>query len=550
MRQTLAGQVELEGAEDAEKGNFKFYQRHHEGVRDEAVLLPSYLGDSSDVNKLGYHGDLHDFDTIDNSAFQIKGPLLQHSLCLHCGSGSSVGEEVTGDSLVVSGRVAGDPVPALCRQARFWRSFFRERSNLTNFQESNTSRHNSERLRVDTSRLIQDKYQQTRKTQADSTQNLGERVNDIGFWKSEIIHELDAMIGETNELTDIKKRLERALMETEAPLQVARECLFHREKRMGIDLVHDEVEKELLTALFHLPPTKDDFVLHSLTLPPRLSLTRCTDLELTKCRRPACCYPHFYFTDHKIKSFDRANRAAQHELEKDLSDKQSAYRIDDKCHHLRNTSDGVSYFRGVERVDATVSVPESWAKFTDDNILRSQSERAASAKLRDDIQNVLVVTANEMWNQFNKANLAFTNRIAETADAKNKIQTHLAKTLQEIFQTEMSIESIKKAIMEKSAFLKVAQTRLDERTRRPNIELCRDMAQLRLVNEVYEVDDTIQTLQQRLRDAEDTLQSLAHTKATLEHDLAIKANSLYIDQDKCMSMRRSFPSTLRLVGFC
>lgn len=75
-------------------------------------------------------------------------------------------------------------------------------------------------------------------------------------------------------------------------------------------------------------------------------------------------------------------------------------------------------------------MPESWAKFTDDNLLRSQSERAASAKLRDDIQNLLVVTANEMWNQFNKVNLAFTNRIAETADAKNKIQVHLAKVSQ------------------------------------------------------------------------------------------------------------------------
>lgn len=53
------------------------------------------------------------------------------------------------------------------------------------------------------------------------------------------------------------------------------------------------------------------------------------------------------------------------------------------------------------------------------------------------------------------------------------------QTLQEIFQTEMTIQSIKKAIKDKSAFLKVAQTRLDERTRRPNIELCRDMAQLR-----------------------------------------------------------------------
>lgn len=53
------------------------------------------------------------------------------------------------------------------------------------------------------------------------------------------------------------------------------------------------------------------------------------------------------------------------------------------------------------------------------------------------------------------------------------------QTLQEIFQTETTIDSIKKAIRDKAAFLKVAQTRLDERTRRPNIELCRDMAQLR-----------------------------------------------------------------------
>ncbi|CAK6437633.1 unnamed protein product [Pipistrellus nathusii] len=390
------------------------------------------------------------------------------------------------------------------------------RSNLTNYQESNTSRHNSESLRVDTSRLIQDKYQQIRKTQADSTQNLGERVNDIGFWKSEIIHELDSMIGETNELTDMKKKLERALMETEAPLQVARECLFHREKRMGIDLVHDEVEAELLTEVDNI----------------------------------LCCQERMKLHLDKAVAQLAANRAAQHELEKDLHDKQVAHRIDDKCHHLRNTSDGVSYFRGVERVDATVSVPESWAKFTDDNLLRSQSERAASAKLRDDIQNLLVVTANEMWNQFNKVNLALTNRIAETADAKSKIQVHLAKTLQEIFLTEMTIASIRKAIKDKSAFLKVAQTRLDERTRRPNIELCRDMAQLRLVNEVYEVDDTIQTLQRRLREAEETLQSLVHTKATLEHDLAVKANTLYIDQEKCMGMRKSFPNTLRLVGYC
>ncbi|KFW61402.1 Tektin-3 [Pygoscelis adeliae] len=389
------------------------------------------------------------------------------------------------------------------------------RSNLTNYKESETSRHNAERLRVDTSRMIQDKYQQTKKTQLESTKNLGERVNDIEFWRSELCRELDEMMGETNALTDMKKRLERALAETEAPLQVAQECLLHREKRMGIDLVHDNVEKQLFT-----------------------------EVDVIR-----SCQERMQQWLDKAKAQLASNRVAQHELERDLVNKQAAHRIDDKCHHLRNTSDGISYYRGVERVDATISVPESWAKFTDDNILCSQSERAASAKLRDNIENLLVVTANEMWRQFNGVNVAFTNRIAETADAKSKIQTHLAKTLQEIFQIEMNIEAIRKAIRDKGPPLKVAQTRLDERTRRPNVELCRDTAQLRLVNEVHEIDEMIQSLQQRLRDAEDTLQMLVRAKSVLEHDLAVKAHSLFIDQEKCMGMRKTFPSTVRLVGY-
>lgn len=148
----------------------------------------------------------------------------------------------------------------------------------------------------------------------------------------------------------------------------------------------------------------------------------------------------------------RSNRAAQHELERDLSDKVTAQRIDDRCHHLRNTSDGISYYRGIDRLDPSwvlfyfkksevyinviiytlygllsISLPDSWSKFTDDNILHSQSQRAASHKLRDEIEILLNATSNEMWNQFNTVNVSFTNRISETADTKNSLQTHLAK---------------------------------------------------------------------------------------------------------------------------
>ncbi|KAM6245478.1 tektin-3-like [Porphyrio hochstetteri] len=389
------------------------------------------------------------------------------------------------------------------------------RSNLSNYKRSETARHTAECLTADSSRLIQDKYQQTRKTQAESTKNLGQRVNDIMFWKSELRCEHDKMMEETNALTGMKERLERALANTEAPLQVTQECLLHREKRMGIDLVCDDVEKQLFVELDIIRSCQE------------------------RMRR------HLEQAEAQLAS----NRLAQHDVERDLANKQAAHRIDEQCQQLRNTSTGISYFRGVERVDATISVPESWANFTDKNILRSQSERAASAKLRDSIENLLVLTDKQMQHQFNCVNLAFTQRIAEMADAKRKIQAQLSKTLQEMFHLERSIEAIQKAIRDKGFPLKVAQTRLDKRIRRPKMELCRDPAQLRLVSEVCEINETIQSLQQRLRDSEDVLQRLAHNKSALEHELVVKSTSLFIDQEKCLAMRKTFPSTGRLLGY-
>lgn len=70
-----------------------------------------------------------------------------------------------------------------------------------------------------------------------------------------------------------------------------------------------------------------------------------------------------------------------------------------------------------------------------------------------------------------------------------------------------------------------------------------------LVSEVREIEDTVQKLQERLVEAENALQILVKTKVTLEHDLSIKANSLFLDQEKCMSIRKSFPSIPRLVGY-
>lgn len=53
------------------------------------------------------------------------------------------------------------------------------------------------------------------------------------------------------------------------------------------------------------------------------------------------------------------------------------------------------------------------------------------------------------------------------------------QTLREITDQEHNVAELKQAIKDKEAPLKVAETRLYQRSHRPNVELCRDTAQLR-----------------------------------------------------------------------
>ena len=70
----------------------------------------------------------------------------------------------------------------------------------------------------------------------------------------------------------------------------------------------------------------------------------------------------------------------------------------------------------------------------------------------------------------------------------------------------------------------------------------------RLVEEVGEISETVESLQNKLRMAENALQELLRTKASLEQDLSIKNNSIFIDREKCLGMRKTFPMSPRVVS--
>jgi tektin-3 len=123
-------------------------------------------------------------------------------------------------------------------------------SQMTNYLASDKIRTAAERLRADAVRLAHEKDDLARKNNMESDKKLGERINDIEFWKNEIEKEKDRLTKKISQVEAKRRDVEKQLHDTENQLRVSQENLYEREKRQGIDVVHDNVERELIRVSF------------------------------------------------------------------------------------------------------------------------------------------------------------------------------------------------------------------------------------------------------------------------------------------------------------
>lgn len=91
---------------------------------------------------------------------------------------------------------------------------------MANYGRSDNNRRFSEAFRKDTLRLIQTKDQFTCRNQNDVNQWITERIEDIKFWSSEMKHESEQLMNDSDMLKHIKVRLDKGIAETDGPLQV------------------------------------------------------------------------------------------------------------------------------------------------------------------------------------------------------------------------------------------------------------------------------------------------------------------------------------------
>ncbi|CAH0729451.1 unnamed protein product, partial [Brenthis ino] len=177
-------------------------------------------------------------------------------------------------------------------------------NSIKNYNESDAKRNFSERVRNDIMRMLRETDEIGTQGQRDSGRRIGERITDTTFWRNEVSIEMERLVSTCEKLNDTRRQLERAIAGIEGPLHIVQECLYHREKRQGLEQVHDAVEQSLLKEVAILRECQDKF---------RNML-------------------------EKVRQQSKNCRATQHELETDMRNKEYALGIDSMCHQLNNFS--------------------------------------------------------------------------------------------------------------------------------------------------------------------------------------------------------------------
>ncbi|XP_023648336.1 tektin-1 isoform X2 [Paramormyrops kingsleyae] len=333
----------------------------------------------------------------------------------------------------------------------------------------------------------------------------GWRIQDIRFWRQELNLSLENMVLEVEALLTLRTRLERALAGCSEPLDVTLQCLAERENRVGIDLVHDEVEKEL---------KKQKEVIESVSALLQRTLEQTTEQI-------------------------RLNRSMKYWLEKDLRDKFQAEQIDDHCCILSRSSAEAPPAEGGTTAPGATLTPKEWEFFSEQNVRKAEREKNNSASLRALAESLLEQTGSDLRHMQLAVEAALERRVQETKAAKQLLEDRLYKVLEEIGSLEMSMATLRAAIADKRAPLSVAQARLEVRGRRPHVELCQDDAQVQLRTEVRELSSHVQRMSETLSLSEAELQALTRRQLDLEEEIQVKAHSLYVDEVVCTRLWQS-----------
>ncbi|XP_017038740.1 tektin-4 [Drosophila ficusphila] len=352
------------------------------------------------------------------------------------------------------------------------------------------------------------------KSQNETTEKLRIRSQLIGKWKNTLENAIKAMADEISTMEVERIKLRKSMVVLGVPESIAKECIEKRTTRPDTELVRDQVEEELINELALIAEIR------------RLLMKTLDD-----------------FNTQQVE-----NRTARQRLEYDWSDKKEAYEIDTLNTGLNNSSRTIMFRPGAVRQPPEQASEKYWEHFSMETLDECEKCRLRSVSLRNTLNATMMNAARDIRTQADVVEKALTSRINCTQEAVQRFENDLKNVLQGLADVENRIEQMKRRIGTFDASMKVAQTRMDNRGYRPNVENCRDLAQQELIDGVHTIQSSVSALLHELEEAERVKTDLVNSRARLEREIMLKRRSLFIDRDRCMLMRSHYPSANTLSG--
>lgn len=333
--------------------------------------------------------------------------------------------------------------------------------------DAERSRNVSFQVRQESRYLNNETENQTWWDTHDNNVRLSDRLDEIEEWRQILRYEIGDIDRELEAIRVTKNQCENKLNDMKIPLDVNIENHVTREGRLGVDLVRDEPESEL---------TRETKVIDAI----KRNLHQ-------KCQE-------------SFAQIERLQECRQ-QLLNDLNDKNSSHAIDEENLSLDKYSSAISFKPNPLRVPKGSVTPQQWIAFSKYNKDRADAEMESSKRLRENIQQLIAQSSSDLESQQNATEFAMRKRIHETENALDELNWQRKNTEREIAQAEEDIDKLEKAIRDKDPVMKLAHTRLENRSYRPGVELVRDEVQYGLVDEVKQIEASQKALEQKCRQA-------------------------------------------------
>ncbi|XP_055909934.1 tektin-2 [Eupeodes corollae] len=329
----------------------------------------------------------------------------------------------------------------------------------------------------------------------ESNEALSGRIAEVNRWRTTIQRTFERIQHEVHLLKEESASTERELEAMSTPLTVVAECLTMRDSRLGSELTNDDADIELKK-----------------------------ELELVESN-------HKLLRDQCHSAWEKLLRLEeiQKKIGIALENQAKAEAIDVAQLDLNKMSANISFKIDPTRHPKNSCTYQSWLQSTKDLKQMAENELSDTYSIRESLFVGREKARNILISQQDRTEHTIRKRIFQTQRARNELEWQKLKMQEEMKRMFNEIKNLEQSLRDKTDALKLAETRLENRTERMGIEKCLDEAYDKLCLEVTAIRTIRRSLEDRIEAARTNYNLLEEHEQKINVDMNNKQHSLMTD---------------------